>query len=187
LTIFAAGGYTVQAFPTLSFRSPAMPRTLVQPSAPEETTEAETPPQRMVVLRTGEHRFGVSIEHVREIIPQRPFTRLPGSASYVCGLINLRGSILTVLGLAARMGLAEPGRESEGESVVVLERAGRAVGLVVDEVERIVEVDAEALDASLETLRNSGVDRTWLRGLAEVEPGLLLLLDADEILRVLSS
>jgi purine-binding chemotaxis protein CheW len=164
-----------------------MPRTLVQPSATEETTEAEMPPQRMVVLRAGEHRFGVALEHVREIIPQRPFTRLPGSAPYVCGLINLRGTILTVLGLAARMGLAAPGAEAEGESVVVIERAGRAVGLVVDEVERIAEVDAEALDASLDTLRDSGVDRTWLRGLAEIEPGLLLVLDADEVLRVLSS
>lgn len=163
-----------------------MPLTLVQPSLPEETTE-DTFRERMVVLRAGGHRFGVAIGDVREIIASRPLTRLPGSAGYVCGLVNLRGRVLTVLSLAARMGLAEDGREAEGESVLVLERAGRAVGLVVDEVERIVEVETAALDSSVETLRSAGVDRSWLRGLAEWEDGLFLALDADEILRVLSS
>jgi chemotaxis signal transduction protein len=71
--------------------------------------------------------------------------------------------------------------------VVVLERSGRAVGLVVDEVERIVEVDPGAVDASVDALRTAGVDRSWLRGLADADDGLFLVLDPDEILRVLSS
>jgi purine-binding chemotaxis protein CheW len=166
-----------------SFRLPSMPSTLVHPSA-EETTE-ESPRERMVILRAGGHRFGVGIENVREIIPPRPLTRLPGSAPYVRGLINLRGRILTVLDLAMRMGL-EPVDTGYGVSVVVLERSGRVVGLVVDEVERIAEVEAGAVDASVETLRTAGVDRSWLRGLTELDEGLLLALDPDEILRVLS-
>ena len=61
--------------------------------------------ERMALLVVGEHRFGVAIERIREIIPARPYTPLPGSGPHVCGLINLRGRIVTVVDLGARLKL----------------------------------------------------------------------------------
>ena len=86
--------------------------------------------ERMALLVVGEHRFAVAIDRIREIIPARPYTSLPGSGSHVCGLINLRGRIVTVVDLGARLKLA-PASANPDHSIVIVEHRGRLAGLAV--------------------------------------------------------
>jgi purine-binding chemotaxis protein CheW len=80
---------------------------------------------------------------VREIVTSRPATRLPGAPAWVRGLINLRGTLVTVVDLAVRFGAAGAGGS---RSIVVVESAGKAFGLGVDEVRDVQSVPPDALE-----------------------------------------
>ncbi|MDB4949267.1 MAG: CheW protein [Gemmatimonadetes bacterium] len=137
--------------------------------------------ERMVLFVVGEHRFGVPIDRIREIIPARPYTPLPGGEAFVCGLINLRGRIVTVVDLGARLGLA-PASAHPDHSIVIVEYRGKLVGLAVQEVARIVAVDPDTLQSSAETLRSLRIDRAYLRGVGEADDEIFVAVEPDEIL-----
>lgn len=137
--------------------------------------------ERMALLVVGEHRFAVSIDRIREIIPARPYTPLPGSGPHVCGLINLRGRIVTVIDLGARLKLA-PASANPDHSIVIVDHRGRLAGLAVEEVSRIVDVDTAALQDAASTLRALRIDRAYLRGVGETDGKVFVAVDPDEII-----
>ncbi|HEX8319826.1 chemotaxis protein CheW [Longimicrobium sp.] len=137
--------------------------------------------ERMALFVVGEHRFGVGIDRIREIIPARPYTPLPGSGSHVCGLINLRGRIVTVVDLGARLHLP-PASANPDHSIVIVEHRGKLAGLAVEEVSRIVNVDPAALADAADSLRALRIDRSYLRGVGEVDGEVFVAVDPDEVI-----
>lgn len=137
--------------------------------------------ERMALLVVGDHRFAVEIGRIREIIPARPYTPLPGSGAHVCGLINLRGRIVTVVDLGARLRLS-PASANPDHSIVIVEHRGKLAGLAVEEVARIVDVDPAALQDAADALRALRIDRSYLRGVGETDGGLFVAVDPDEII-----
>src|SRR4051812_33279803 len=96
---------------------------------------------RTLLFRVAGSVYGCDIDAVREIIPYRRATRLPGAPPYVQGLINLRGTIVTVLDLGARL---EPGRPPVHEgSIIMVEHGNRTVGLAVEEVMDVRVIEEE--------------------------------------------
>lgn len=158
-----------------------MPHTYMESVAVVPDAEAAEL-QRIMLVRAGEHHFGLPLAAVREIIPARTFTPLPGTATYVCGLINLRGRIVTVIDLAARLGLAPAALERE-HSIVVLDHAGKLVGITVSDVVRITGVDPAELQASAESLRTLQLDRAYVSGVGEMDEGVFVAISPDEILQ----
>lgn len=150
-------------------------------AAPAEETGDEVALERMALLVVGEHRFAVAIDRIREIIPARPYTPLPGSGPHVCGLINLRGRIVTVIDLGARLRLS-PASRNPDHSIVIVEHRGRLAGLAVEEVARIVNVDTAALADAADALRALRVDRAYLRGVGETGGEVFVAVDPDEII-----
>jgi purine-binding chemotaxis protein CheW len=142
--------------------------------------EASAALERMVLFVVGEHRFAVPIARIREIIPARPYTPLPGSGAYVCGLINLRGRIVTVMDLGARLDLPPAARLAD-HSIVIVEHRGKLVGMAVEEVARIVAVDPATLADSAEVLRSLRIDRAYLRGVGEVDDEIFVAVEPDAI------
>ncbi len=100
--------------------------------ASTEPTIVEPAPERTLLFRAGDRTFGCGIDAVREIVPQRRATRLPGAPPSVQGLINLRGTIVTVVDLPLWLGGTRPAA-ADG-SIVLVEHGSRVAGLAVDEV-----------------------------------------------------
>jgi purine-binding chemotaxis protein CheW len=105
--------------------------------------------RELITFRVGEQEYGVDITDVREIRGWTPATPLPRTPGYVRGVINLRGTVLPILDMAARMGLAltEP---TVRHVIVVVWVHGQLVGLLVDAVCDILPVRPEALQATPE-------------------------------------
>jgi purine-binding chemotaxis protein CheW len=112
---------------------------------------------RLLLFRSSGQVFAVEAGAVREILPAKSPTRIPGAPDAVRGLLNVRGTLIPVVDAATAIGLAEGPRT--GGSVILVERDARPVGLVVDEVLDLVTVPAASLD-----------DRTTLPG---VRPDLV--------------
>lgn len=61
--------------------------------------------EQLVVFRLGKEEYAVSISQVREIIKYQSATKLPGTPSYIEGIINVRGKMIAVIELSARFEL----------------------------------------------------------------------------------
>jgi purine-binding chemotaxis protein CheW len=123
------------------------------------------------LFRVADRVYGCDIEAVREIIPYRRATRLPGAPRYVQGLINLRGTIVTVLDLGARL---DAGRELVREGSIILATHGtRVVGVAVDEV-----MDVQAIaEEPIATGGGDDAPRGLVRGLGHLGDGVVVLVN----------
>ena len=98
---------------------------------------------RLLLFRLGPLLCAAPASLVREVIPADPPVRIPGAAAAVAGLLNVRGTLLVVMDGRRAAGLPESAVAPE--SVLILDRGDRAVGLTVDVVEDLIEVEAGSL------------------------------------------
>lgn len=120
------------------------------------------------------------LDSVREIVPARAATRLPGAPDWVRGLINLRGMLVTVVDLAVRFG--SDAAVENSKSLIVVEASGKSLGIGVDEVRDVQSVADDALE-EVDALRAAG---GIVRGLAHVGASgaeTALVVDVGEIVR----
>lgn len=136
--------------------------------ASSETTESLTT-ARTLLFRVAGKVYGCDIDAVREIIPYRRATRLPGAPPFVQGLINLRGTIVTVLDLGTRL---DPSRDPVRDGSIILATHGtRVVGVAVDEVMDVQGITEEHVEA------HGGARDALIRGLGHLENDVVVLLD----------
>ena len=118
--------------------------------------------------------FGVAVEKVQEVVRHQETTRVPLAPAEVSGLINLRGQIVTTINLRQRLGLTP--RDDQNAPMNVLISTGEgAVSFQVDQIEDVLTVEPESVEAPPATL-HGGV-RRFLRGVSKQKDRLLLLLD----------
>src|SRR5581483_5190918 len=93
----------------------------------------------LMAFRIGAQEFCIDIVSVREIRGWTPATPLPHSPQFVRGVINLRGAVLPIVDLAARLGLGSV--DPSSRHVIIVAQVGRQiVGLLVDAVSEILTV-----------------------------------------------
>jgi purine-binding chemotaxis protein CheW len=108
-------------------------------SGPERVTDIE-----LLSFRVGGEEFSISIMAVREIRGWTPPTPLPLAAAHMRGVINLRGTVLPVIDLAHRLGMAP--LAGEQRNVIIVVQSGRQLtGLLVEVVSDIVVLPLSAL------------------------------------------
>jgi purine-binding chemotaxis protein CheW len=128
-----------------------------------------------LLFRVGAGLFGCDTTNVQEIIPPRPSTRLPGAPRFVRGLINIRGTIVTVLDLGVRLDATEE-PASEG-SILLVRHRDRIVGLSVHEV-----ADVRLLDVERDESAGSPTGGI-VQGVANVDDTPVVVLDLDALIQ----
>lgn len=128
--------------------------------------------------------YGVDILRVQEIKGWERVTHIPNSADYVCGVLNLRGTIVPVVDLRRRFDM--PIREYTSRTVVVMLKVegltDRTVGVVVDGVSGTHNVDPESIKAAPDL--GGGVNTEFIKGLVSLESEMLMILNIDRLLSV---
>ena len=158
---------------------------------------------RLLVFRVGTLACAAEVDLVREILPRLPTTRIPGAPSVVAGLVNVRGTLVTVVEGWRALGQgppsSAPSRASDSSphlssaadqgrpgSTIILElgRDGdnggsRLIGLTVDEVTDML----AGGDATLEDRKGlPGVDPTLVRAVGRRNGELFIVLDVAALL-----
>ena len=143
-------------------------------SVPQSFTDAQ-----VVVIRVQGGDYAVPIHHVQEIVRVPNINRVPHAQPGVEGVINLRGRVLPVVDLAARLalGITERARSAR---VVVVDGGSESVGLLVDGVSEVLRVPAA--DVEPPSARTTGDGPTAVLGVAKLGERLVLLLDLDAVL-----
>src|SRR5450432_2530183 len=133
----------------------------------------------LIAFRIGAQEFCVDIVSVREIRGWTPATALPHSPAFVRGVINLRGAVLPIVDLAARLGL--PAIEANSRNVVIVAQIGRQiVGLLVDAVSEILTVADEAIQPTPDVA--SEMAKTFVRGVLAMQGRMISLIALDDLL-----
>ncbi len=141
--------------------------------------EASAPQRELITFKVAEQFFSVDIMAVREIRGWSPPTPLPQSPPYVTGVINLRGQILPIVDMAARLGLS-PAEPTARHVIIVVSIDGRLVGVLVDAVCDIIAIAPEALQPAPDLTGEAAA--AFVAGLVTDEDRLISLIALDHLI-----
>ncbi len=135
----------------------------------------------LISFRIGEQEFCLDIMAVREIRGGAATTPLPHSPEFVLGVINLRGAVLPIIDLKARLGLGK-GEPTERSVVIVVRIGSRLVGLLVDAVSEILAAEPNMIQPT----PSIGCDTVtrFVRGILTMDGRMVSWIALDEILPV---
>lgn len=142
--------------------------------------QGHTAEQReLLSIRIGEQEFAMDIRAIREIRGWIASTHLPHAPGYIKGMINLRGTVLVVIDLAARLGLpAQP--PNAASVVVVVEDGERVAGLLVDAVCDIITVGEDMRQDMPET--GSNASRSFIEGLVMLDNRIVSIISIPALM-----
>ena len=140
------------------------------------TTKGEF--RQYVSFMIDEELYGVDVQAVREIRKWSPVTRLPGQPYYSRGVLNIRGEALPVHDLRARFGGGET-NATETNVVVIVNLGKSSVGLLVDAVSDIIDVNAADISAVPDGARDDHDGA--ITGLVPREDKMLALVDVAQL------
>ena len=132
--------------------------------------------RELIAFRIGDQEFCVNIMSVREIRGWTPATPLPHAPSYVMGVINLRGAVLPIIDLSARLGMkdADP---SERHVIIVAQVKNRVVGLLVEAVSDILTITDDSIQSVPEV--SSELEKQYARGILAIDKRMICLIELD--------
>lgn len=134
---------------------------------------------QLVSFKIGNEEFGVDILNVQEINRMTQITKVPNAPDYVEGVINLRGRIIPVIDLRARIGVGRK-ENDKNTRIVVVEIQNTTIGFIVDAVKEVLRIPSEITEAPPEI--TTGVDSEFIKAVGKLEDRLLILLDLERIL-----
>jgi len=147
---------------------------------PEQTVDEEPriPTRRLLAFEVGGSVFACDMESFREIVPTQRTTRLPGAPDTVCGLINLRGTIVTVIDGGVVLG--RPPCARTGGLVLLADYQDRLIGVAVDDVRDIHDVP---IDQFASANAPEAIAEGIVTGVVEIEGKSVMVLDVKELVQ----
>jgi purine-binding chemotaxis protein CheW len=134
--------------------------------------------RQLVVFAIGEEEFGIDIEHVNSIEKMLELFKIPNTPDYIEGLVNLRGKVHTVFNLRKRFRMPCPDF-TENTKIIMANTSASVIGIIVDEVKKIIKVDESEFEATPKALSN--LRDKFLSGIVIAEDRVIMLLDVEKI------
>ena len=133
----------------------------------------------LVAFRIGDQEYCMDIMLVREIRGWAPATPIPHAPDFVKGIINLRGAVVPIVDLSARLGLGAI--EPEARNVIIVADVGQQfVGLLVDAVSDVMTIDKSNIQPTPDVACE--LAKVFVTGLITFEDRLIRILDANQIM-----
>lgn len=132
---------------------------------------------QLATFKLDNRLYGVDVSRVQEALRLHTKTPVPHSPRAVAGLVNLRGQVVLLVDLRARLGREPYTDEDEPMMVVVKVDNGEPVSLLVDQVGDVLELDSDQFGPPPPTLEPAL--RDVVKGVYSLEDGLLLSLDVE--------
>ena len=152
-------------------------------TATMEMTESQTgvsgENKQFLTFALAEEHYGVDILKVQEIKGYTAVTKLPNTPDYLKGVLNLRGTIVPIVDLRLKFGMA-PTEPTSFTVIVVVNVQERVMGFLVDGVSDVLEFSGKDIQPPPEL--GNKVDITFVSGIGNSNDHLVTLLDVDRVL-----
>lgn len=141
--------------------------------------QQDNPVMRWVTFRLDKEKYCVNVMQVQEVLRITEIAPVPGAPSFVLGIINLRGNVVTVVDTRRRFGLS-PKDNDDASRIVIIEVNSNVIGMLVDSVADVVDLRK----SDIETAPNVGTDESskYIQGVASREGELLIVIDLNKFL-----
>ncbi len=142
--------------------SPAPAPAVEEPPAEQpDAAPAEARPgvvgEKLLIFDLESEKYAIPIHDIAQIIETPPTTPIPNSPDFLYGILSLRGKIVSIIDVSARLGLKRGPGGRQGK-IVVLDMGADQFGLLVDDIDQVVEVDLSALEPPPEGFRPMAQD-----------------------------
>ena len=130
---------------------------------------------QVVVFKLNDEQFAVEAAKVQSINDMMEITKVPKSAEYIKGLINLRGNIISLLDINLLLDI-EKGDGSQ-ENIIILNLQEESVGVTVDQVDAVLEIEEDLVE-KVETDRK----KTYIKGVINFKDRIVTLIDIGKLI-----
>jgi len=147
-------------------------------TAPAENSNNDAVIQ-LVTFRLQDETYGINVTQVREVLRVTEIAPVPGAPTYVLGIINLRGNVVTVIDTRNRFGLMSH-EIDDASRIVIIESEDQVVGILVDSVAEVVELRQSEIDSAPSV--GSDESSRYIQGVATRDRDLLIVVDLKRLL-----
>lgn len=141
--------------------------------------QQEDEPALVSAFYVGDGLYGINTMEVQEVVTLKKLTTVHHAPSYISGIINLRGQIVTVLDLAARLEI-EREENSSDRYIMIVAWNSENVGLIVDSVADTIQADSDQLLPLPANI--NGVQQKFLKGICQAGSHPIAILDINAVL-----
>jgi purine-binding chemotaxis protein CheW len=140
---------------------------------------SEDPILQWVTFKLDNETYGINVMRVQEVLRYTEIAPVPGAPTYVLGIINLRGNVVTVIDTRQRFGLMNA-EISDNTRIVIIEADKQVVGIMVDSVAEVVYLR----QSEIETAPNVGNEESakFIQGVCNKNNELLILVELDKMM-----
>ena len=139
-------------------------------------------PIQFLTFTLDEEQYAIGVAKVREVLKHTKITRLPRTADFMKGIINLRGAGVPVIDLRLKFGLPET-PVTKDTSIIVMEVEGQdgnvVVGALADSVHEVVEIDEKAIEPAPRF--GTRLAAEFIKGVGKKDDLFIIILDIDRI------
>ncbi|KHK62866.1 MULTISPECIES: chemotaxis protein CheW [Pseudomonas] len=140
---------------------------------------SEDPILQWVTFKLDNETYGINVMRVQEVLRYTEIAPVPGAPSYVLGIINLRGNVVTVIDTRQRFGL-DSSDVNDNTRIVIIEADKQVVGILVDSVAEVVYLR----QSEIETAPNVGNEESakFIQGVCNKNNELLILVELEKMM-----
>lgn len=145
-----------------------------------KTTVNET--KQYLTFKLSDEIFGVDVAQVREILDYVKITKVPQTPDFMCGVINLRGSVVPVVDMNMKFGMVKTERTVNTCIVVVeviLNEEKTILGALVDSVQEVFEIEPENIEPAPKI--GTKLKTEFIKGMGKREDKFIIILDIDKV------
>ena len=136
--------------------------------------------KQYICIKLGDEQYGIDIGYVDNIVRMQKITRVPKAQKYFKGVINIRGEIVPVMSLRLKFDL-EPDVYTNATRIIIVKLEQQAsVGLIVDEVKEVVNLDDSCIDKP--TYNANDNKSRYLSGIGKHSDSLISLLNIADVI-----
>lgn len=130
---------------------------------------------QVVIFKLGSEGFAVETSKVQSINDAMEITKVPKAPAHIKGLINLRGNVISLLDI--NLLLDVPKDDSSPSNIIILEIEDELIGITVDQVEEVLEVEEDLLEKISDDRK-----KAYIEGVINFKDRIVTLIDIDKLL-----
>lgn len=134
----------------------------------------------------GDEKYGINIVNTREVLEATRLTRVPRMPDFMCGVINLRGTVVPVIDLQIKFSMGV-GEDNGRNNVIVTEideldgSDGKlTIGIYTDSVQKVLTIEPEDIEVAPKI--GIPIDTSFIHGMGKVKEEFVILLNINKIL-----
>lgn len=135
----------------------------------------------LATFLVGDALCGMDILKIQEINKLIDMTTVPQAPSYVLGILNLRGQIITSIDLSKKLGLGKTNLSNDPRNIIVNSK-GEHIGLLVKKISDVVQANTDRFEPPPSNM--GGIQGEFFTGVYKTETKLIGILDVEKVLKM---